>query len=181
MKSFLTCVFLIAITGHFLIGADFPPKIDADFHLDPTDLTPAELPKGLRQRLLDDPDGIFKGEDGKLAKTLQVLMLDLNEDKEPEYMVWDPASYTGGSVIHLFSSADSGFKPIGAIQGEYYLAKAVNGYYQIVYTARAGGGTYERRLATYKNGAYMDTHAAEFRFDDNDNIVYKKDLPAGKN
>ena len=96
-------------------------------------------------------------------------------------MVWDPASYTGGSVIHLFASADSGFKPIGGIQGEFYLAKAVNGYYQIVYTARAGGETYERRLATYKNGGYIDTRAAEVRFDNNDNIVYTKDLPAGKN
>lgn len=180
MKSFLTCAFLIAITGHLLIGADFPPKVDADFNLDPTGLTPSQLPKGLQERLLDDPDGIFKGEDGKLAEPLRVLMVDLNENNEPEYMVWDPASYTGGSVIHIFSSEDSGFTPIGAVQGEFYLAKAVNGFYQIVYTARAGGETYERRLATFKSGRYKDTRVAEFRFDDNDNIVYTKDLPADK-
>jgi hypothetical protein len=160
-----------------LAGGEFPPEIGQHFNMVPTDLNTTKLPKGLRQRLLVDPDGIFKGEDGGLAKTLQVLMLDLNQNHTPEYLVWDPSSYTGGSMIHIFASADLDFKPIGAIQGEYYLAKPVNGYYQIVYTARAGAETYERRLTTFQRDGYKDTRAAEFRLGDGDKLTFIKDLP----
>jgi hypothetical protein len=175
----LACFLLVASAVACGAADRFPEPVKTDFASVPADTEVSALPEGLRKRLAGDADRLFIGEDGKLATMLEVLACDLNGDGEKEYFVGDPASYTGGRMFHIFGSAKTDFAPIGAVQNEFYFAKPVDNYYQIVTTARAGGDSYERRLETFGKGAYRTTRAAEYRSMEGGELEFVKELAVG--
>ncbi len=183
MKRFLICLMVVMGAVPCFAGDKFPAEVDPGFKLDPVETSTAKLPPALRQRLIDNPDGFFNGPDGKLVKKVDVLECDLNADQETDYLVWDPNFYTGGSVVYLFGSESSGFESLGSTQENFYFAKPVNDYFQIVSTARAGAESYERRLLVYEgNGkGYVEKRVAAFRFDENDTLIFVKDLSVDEN
>jgi hypothetical protein len=136
----------------------------------------ALLPARLREILEKNEDGLFLDENGQLRKTLRALTLDLNDDGESEYFVADPASYTGGDVIHIFASDGDEYREIGGVQGEFYTAAPENGHAQLVDTARGGPNSYVRTLWTYEDGTYKEQKKAEYEEDDNGNLVFVQEL-----
>ena len=78
--------------------------------------------------------------------------------------------------MHIFAADGEGYREIGGVQGEFYTAAPVNGYAQLVNTARGGPDSYERVLWVFEDGAYAEKKRAEYRLDDDGNFVFVQDL-----
>lgn len=173
MKANVILAIATVSLANLAMSADpFPAEIKGAPALEPKEVKTAGLPKSLQGGLVKAE--VFVDGGGKLLEAVEVISLDLNADKDAEFLVIDPAFYTGGSVIHLFSAESDGCKTLGAIQGEFYLAEPVDGYVRIVSTARSCGDVYERRLAVFKDWAYQDVKTAEYQMKENGDLVFKK-------
>lgn len=169
-------LFLLLFLAVFCCGASvfaekpFPPELIAGSELATEKTATSLLPEALQQSLLNQE--VFSGESGKLPAELFLAKIDLNKDGAMEYLVEDPASYTGGSITYFFQKKGENYSLLGAVQGVEYLAAFVNGYPQIVALARAGGNVYVRRIYAFKNGEYQSVRGAEYQIDENDNEKY---------
>jgi hypothetical protein len=105
---------------------------------------------------------------------LRVIRADLDGDGHDDYFVEEPASYTGGSIYWIFSSEEEGCRPLGQVQGWFYLAPAVKGWAQIVADARAGGGEFVRKLFVFRDGEYRVQRAATYRESDGGEVFLRE-------
>ncbi len=182
MKPRYLAIVLLGLVPSLHAEQPFPSAVKPTINVSPGKLTTASLPEGVRKALAAEE--VFV-EDGKTPGQLWGKVIDLNGDGAPEYLVNDPASYTGGPMTYILTprrlplkaKGDSSYRLIGVIQGIDHLAARKNGFYQIVATARAGGATYERRLFAYRLTEYVATRAAEYEFRGDDEIYVKEVAP----
>lgn len=176
MKAFLVVLSVLALLPCARAADGFPKPVMSGNDVALAECPTGLLPTGLRKQLQANEDNLFTDENGELRKTYEALTLDLNGYGESEYFVADPASYTGGPVIHIFGGEADGYRPLGAVQGEFYTAASVNGYVQLVDIARGGPGSYVRTLYVFEDGVYAPKKQAEYELDDAGGYVFVRDL-----
>ena len=129
-------------------------------------LSADSLPEKLRESL-QGFDEFSQGGD-HLSETYSVCRIDLNGDGIDEFIVQSNQSYSGGSMMYIFTLRKGRFIEIGDLQGGIYFAAKINGFHQIVSEGRAGGGMFTRTLDRYEKGRYRIVRIADYRsVDDN--------------
>ena len=120
------------------------------------------LPGTLRDGLLGFDE--FTQGKSQLPESLEVARVDLNGDRVDEFIVQSPQTYIGGPQMYVFEAARNGrFSTIAEAHGTIYFAPRVNGYFEIVSQARAGGGAYTRALLRYEGIDYRLIRIADYR------------------
>jgi hypothetical protein len=147
----------------------WPKRAVAEAKLRSERVATATLPKGLREALLSF-DEFTQGTE-KLPQTLEVIRIDLNTDGAPEYFVWSPSGYSGGTVRLIFQRSKNGYRDIAYIQGGFQLSERYNGFYRIECWAHAGGGELTRTLERYERGRYRLVRIEDYTDDDEPRFV----------
>jgi hypothetical protein len=168
---------LFAAMGTGRAERPFPAAVVSADQLTPAEVKTSALPAAVVAWVRNEET--FQGEDGKLRASLQVIRADLDDDGHADYLVQEPESYTGGSIYWIFSSERDGCRPLGRVQGWFYLAEPVNGHAQIVADARAGGGEFVRTLFVFKDGEYREQRAATYRETDDGEVYLREEKPRG--
>jgi len=172
-RLFLTILWTICSATAYA-EKPFPAEVTSGGELATEQTATSKLPEALQKLLLKQE--VFSDESGKVLSELFTGEFDLAGDGNPEILVDDPASYTGGTMTYIFEKKGDAFSVLGAFQGIQYLAAPVNGYPQIITFSRAGGNVYVRQLYTFKNGEYQSARGAEYELGDGDKEKYLREV-----
>jgi len=173
LRSALPVILVLCATTGFA-EKPFPPEVTPTSELATAETATSKLPEALQKSLLEQE--VFAGESGKLPSELFSGKFDLTGDSAPEYLVEDPASYTGGTMTYIFEKKGAAYSVLGGFQGIQYLAAPVNGYPQIVTFSRSGPDAYVRNLYVFKDGQYQSVRGAKYEYDANDNQIYRGEV-----
>jgi len=114
-----------------------------------------DLPTGLLQAISGFDWG---GGTGDIPKELDVLIVDLNGDKSPEYFAKTLMGGSGGPLYLVFSKVNGTWKCIGE-SGYFRLLPKKNGWHPIVSFGRSGP-YYFKHFYEFRDGRYrhVETH-----------------------
>ncbi len=95
--------------------------------------------------------------EGESLESIRLFRCDLNGDDLPEvFIAMRTWSGTGGTFFMILTPGNGSYRSIGTIQGfgfQFHAAK--NGWLQIEYVSRGGGGNYTRFLLANDEGKYQ--------------------------
>lgn len=128
-----------------------PAKDSPDFQ--PETVQVKDLPGELQTAIKEN------WENESLPESVELFRSDLNGDKKKEIFLAIPILRgTAGTFYSILTPTEKGYSDAGSLQGfGVSFLEAKNGWYQIEFASRGGGGNYTRCLLTFDGKEYMIT------------------------